>query len=98
MRSGQVLAAKPYLDTAYRVASEHRLETARFRISAQQSFVLMWQGRWGEAESRLRELVGSSTGAGANAVNPFALLGRLLARRGDPAAARLIERGTALAA
>jgi DNA-binding CsgD family transcriptional regulator len=98
VRSGQVLAAKPYLDTADRVASEHRLETARFRISAQQSFVLMWQGRWDEAESRLRKLVGSGTDAGANAVNPLAFLGRLLARRGDPTAAELIERAGALAA
>ena len=62
MRSGQVLAAKPYLDTADRVASEHRLETARFRISAQQMLRADVAGRWDEAESRLRELVGSRHG------------------------------------
>ncbi len=98
MRSGQVLAAKPHLETADRVAAEHRLETARFRISAQHCFVLMWKGRWDEAEARLRDLVGSGTDAGANAVNPLAFLGRLLARRDDPAAAGLIERAGVLAA
>jgi DNA-binding CsgD family transcriptional regulator len=98
MRSGDVLAASPYLDIADRVAREHRLETARFRISAQQCFVLMWQGRWDEAESRLRGLVGAGADAGANAVNPLAFLGRLLSRRNDPAGAELIERACALAA
>jgi DNA-binding CsgD family transcriptional regulator/tetratricopeptide (TPR) repeat protein/energy-coupling factor transporter ATP-binding protein EcfA2 len=98
MRWGRVLEARPYLDMADRVATEHRLEMVRFRIAAQRSYVLMWQGRWDEAEPRLRTLVDSAADAGANAIHPLAFLGRLLARRGDPAAAALIDRARDLAA
>jgi DNA-binding CsgD family transcriptional regulator len=97
IRFGRVLQAKPYLDIAEQVALDHRLEAARFRIEAQQCHVLIWQGLWDEAERRLRVLVESAADAGASAVNPLAFLGRVLSRRGDPAAARLIERGWELA-
>jgi DNA-binding CsgD family transcriptional regulator/tetratricopeptide (TPR) repeat protein len=98
MRSGRVLAATPYLDIAEQVAREHRLETAAFRIEAQQCHVLILRGAWTEAERRLRHLVGAAADPGANAVNPLAFLGRILARRGDPAAAGLIDRAWAVAA
>jgi len=97
IRAGRVLDAEPFLDLAERVATEHRLTTALYRIAAQQCFVLIWRGRWDRAEARLRGLIEDAVDAGANAVNPLAFLGRLLARRGDPAAAGLIEAATRLA-
>jgi DNA-binding CsgD family transcriptional regulator/tetratricopeptide (TPR) repeat protein len=97
IRAGRVLDAEPFLDLAERVATEHRLTTALYRIVAQQCFVLIWRGRWDRAEARLRGLIDDAGDAGANAVNPLAFLGRLLARRGDPAAAALIETATRLA-
>jgi hypothetical protein len=62
--------------------------------------VAMWRGHWDVAEKRLRELVcaDADVDAGANAVNPLAFLGRILARRGDPAAGSLIDRAEKLAA
>lgn len=97
IRFGRIAEAKPYLDIAERVAAEHRLEKAIFRIEAQQCHLLMLRGSWDEAERRLRVLVESADGAGVNAVTALAFLGRILARRGDPAAARLIDRGWQLA-
>jgi DNA-binding CsgD family transcriptional regulator/tetratricopeptide (TPR) repeat protein len=97
MRSGRVLEATPYLQTAARVAHEHHLDTAAFRIEAQQCYVRILQGGWDEAERRLRGLIAAAADPGANAVNPLAFLGRILARRGDPAAAGLIDRAWQLA-
>ncbi len=98
MRSGRMLEAEPYLDLADRTAVAHRLESAHFRIAAQQCYVASWRGQWDVAETRLRELLDADVDAGANAVNPLAFLGRILARRGDPAAGPLIERAEQLAA
>ena len=98
MRSGRVLEAEPYLDLADRTAVAHRLESAHFRIAAQQCYVALWRGDGTWPRPRLRELVDADVDAGANAVNPLAFLGRILARRGDPAAGRLIERAEKLAA
>lgn len=97
MRAGRVGEATPYLGIAARVAREHRLDTAAFRIEAQQCYVLILRGGWDQAERRLRQLIDTEADPGANAVNPLAFLGRILARRGDPAAAALIDRAWALA-
>jgi DNA-binding CsgD family transcriptional regulator len=59
--------------------------------------VLLLEGSWDEAERRLRRLLQRSEDPGANLVNPLAFLGRILARRGDPEAAGLIERAWRLA-
>jgi DNA-binding CsgD family transcriptional regulator len=96
-RTGQVREAKRYLDIGERAAREHALDTALFRIEAQQCHVLLQQGSWDEAERRLRRLLERSEDPGANLVNPLAFLGRILARRGDPEAAALIDRSWRLA-
>jgi ATP/maltotriose-dependent transcriptional regulator MalT len=97
MRSGRVREAVPYLQLGAQVAQEHRLDTAAFRIEAQQCYVLILQGGWDEAERRLRGLLDTAADPGANAVNPLAFLGRILARRGDPGAAGHIEEAWRLA-
>ena len=98
LRSARIAEAEPYLELGAAVAREHHLETAAFRIEAQQCYVLILRGRWDEAERRLRALLDAGDEPGANAVNPLAFLGRLLARRGDPAAAGFVERAWQLAA
>jgi DNA-binding CsgD family transcriptional regulator/tetratricopeptide (TPR) repeat protein len=97
IRSGRVRQAEPYLETAARAAREHALDTARFRIEGQQCHVLMLEGRWDEAERRLRRLLEEAGDPGANIVNPLAFLGRILARRGDPEARALVDRAWAVA-
>ena len=98
IRCGRVLEARAYLDAGERAAREHALDTALFRIEAQQCQVLMLQGAWDEAEQRLRQLLQRAEDPGANLVNPLAFLGRILARRGDPEADALVDRAWAIAA
>jgi DNA-binding CsgD family transcriptional regulator/tetratricopeptide (TPR) repeat protein len=97
LRAVRVQDAAPLLERAAEVAREHNLDTAWFRIEAQRCQCLILQGHWQAAEHRLRALVGGAADPGANAVNPLAFLGRLLARRGDSGAAGLVERAWALA-
>jgi DNA-binding CsgD family transcriptional regulator/tetratricopeptide (TPR) repeat protein len=98
LRSARAADAEPYLELGAAIAREHRLETAAYRIEAQQCYVLLLRGRWAEAERRLRALLDTGGDPGANAVNPLAFLGRLLARRGNPAAAGYVDRAWQLAA
>jgi DNA-binding CsgD family transcriptional regulator len=98
LRSARIAEAEPYLELGAAMAREHRLETAAYRIEAQRCWVLTLRGRWEEAERRLRALLDAGGDPGANAVNPLAFLGRLLARRGDPAAAGFVARALELAA
>ncbi|HKE98756.1 MAG TPA: BTAD domain-containing putative transcriptional regulator [Actinomycetes bacterium] len=98
IRSGLALQAKPYLDLGERVAGEHGLDAHRFLIEAQQCHLLLLGGEWDQAERRLRRLLDHAPDPGAGLVNPLAFLGRILARRGDPQAAALVERAWALAA
>ena len=97
IRIGRVREARQALEVGERAAREHALDTALFRIEAQQCHVLLIEGSWDEAERRLRRLLRRSEDPGANLVNPLAFLGRILARRGDPEAAGLIERAWRLA-
>ncbi|HEV2892566.1 MAG TPA: helix-turn-helix transcriptional regulator, partial [Actinomycetota bacterium] len=97
IRTGRVREAGQALEVGERAAREHALDTALFRIEAQQCHVLLIEGSWDEAERRLRRLLRRSEDPGANLVNPLAFLGRILARRGDPEAAGLIERAWRLA-
>jgi DNA-binding CsgD family transcriptional regulator/tetratricopeptide (TPR) repeat protein len=97
LRSARIAEAEPYLELGAAVAGEHRLEIAAYRIEAQRCYVLILRGQWDEAERRLRALLDAGDEPGADAVNPLAFLGRLLARRGDPAGAGFVERAWALA-
>ena len=97
LRVGRVAEAEPYLEHAERVAREYNLDVALFRIEAQLCLCLLLRGEWDEAERRLRDLLAGGADPGANAVNPLSFLGRILARRGDPEAATLVERAWRLA-
>ncbi len=97
LRVGRVAEAEPYLEHAQRVAREYNLDVALFRIEAQLCLCLLLRGEWDEAERRLRDLLAGGADPGANAVNPLSFLGRILARRGDPEAATLVERAWRLA-
>jgi DNA-binding CsgD family transcriptional regulator/tetratricopeptide (TPR) repeat protein len=98
IRSGRPIEAEPWLTIGERAAREHGLDHALFRIEAQQCHVAMLRGAWDEAERGLRRLLEQGDDPRANLVNPLAFLGRILARRGDPEAAPLVERAWSLAA
>lgn len=81
-----------YLDIAEHAAREHRLDYLLFHVVAQRSHVDLYLGNWAAAERQLRSLLGTDRDPAAVLVLPLALLGRLLARRGDPAAGDLVAR------
>lgn len=92
IRTGRHIEARPYLDLAARAAREHGLTRAVFHLEGQQCQVLLLTGDWDRAERRLRALLASEGDPGTNVVPPLSVLGRILARRGDPEATSLIER------
>ena len=98
IRSGRPIEAEPWLAVGERASREHGLDHALFRIEAQQCHVAMLRGAWDEAERGLRRLLERGDDPRANLVNPLAFLGRILARRGDPEAAPLVQRAWSLAA
>jgi DNA-binding CsgD family transcriptional regulator/tetratricopeptide (TPR) repeat protein len=97
IRSGRHAEAPPYLDIAARAAREHGLDRASFHVEGQQCHVLLLTGKWDEAERRLRRILDTEGDPGSTAVAPLAYLGRILARRGDPQAIRLIDQAWSVA-
>ncbi|WP_029137616.1 ATP-binding protein [Nakamurella lactea] len=97
LRAGRVGEAEPLLVRARSVAREHNLDNALFRIEAQLCLCQLLRGEWSSAEAGLREQLAGATDAGAVAVNPLSLLGRILCRRGDPAGVELLEQAWRLA-
>jgi DNA-binding CsgD family transcriptional regulator/tetratricopeptide (TPR) repeat protein len=94
---GRHAEAGGYLDTAEAAAREHGLDYVLFHVYAGRSHVDLYFGRWDEAEWRLRRQLDTDRDPAAMLTLPLALLGRILARRGDPRAAELIERSWRLA-
>ncbi len=84
--------ALPWLEVAEGSARDHGFDYHLFRVLVQRSQVDLFAGRWEVAERQLRELAGSARDPAALLVLPLAPLGRLLARRGDPAAAAMVAR------
>ena len=89
---GRHAEAAPYLDIAENAAREHGLDYSLFHVFSQRSHVDLFLGRWTEAERRLRRQLATDRDPAAAMVLPTALLGRLLARRGDQGADRLVAR------
>jgi DNA-binding CsgD family transcriptional regulator/tetratricopeptide (TPR) repeat protein len=89
--------ATAYLDLAEAAGREYGLDYILFHVLAGRSQVDIYRGRWDEAERRLRQQLKTDRDPAAMMTLPLALLGRILARRGDPAAADLIARAWELA-
>lgn len=84
--------ALPWLAVAEDAARDHGLDLFLFHTLAQGSHVDLFMGRWDAAERRLREQLGAGGDPGSVLAIPLALLGRILARRGDPAATAMVAR------
>ena len=94
---GRHAEAAGWLDRAEAAAREHGLDYVLFHVLAGRSSLDLFFGRWAEAEQRLRRQLRTDRDPAAMMTLPLALLGRLLARRGDPEAAALIDRSWQLA-
>ncbi|MBX9245264.1 AAA family ATPase [Actinotalea ferrariae] len=88
---GRHREAGPWLALADDLARDHGFDFVRFHAQANQADLLLRGGAWTEAEAMLRALLSQDTDAAALRVLPLAFLGRLLARRGDPAAGAMID-------
>lgn len=94
---GRHQEAVPHLDLAEVAAREHGMDYILFHALANRSHVDLYLGRWDEAERRLRAQLSTDRDPAAMMVLPMALLGRILARRGNPEAEVLIARSWQLA-
>jgi ATP/maltotriose-dependent transcriptional regulator MalT len=86
-----------WVDAGVRYASDHDLPGHLYNLEAHQAMLLLAQGHWDDAETRLRRLVGSVSDPGQLTRLTLPPLGRLLARRGDDEAAGLLDRAWELA-
>jgi DNA-binding CsgD family transcriptional regulator/tetratricopeptide (TPR) repeat protein len=94
---GRHREATPYLDIAEAAAREYGLDYILFHVLAGRSHVDVYCGRWAQAEGRLRQQLRTDRDLSAMMALPMALLGRILARRGDPEAASLVATAWRLA-
>lgn len=88
---GRHLEAGPYLDIADEAAMDHGLDHMSFHVAVQRSHVEIFTGDWPVAERRLRECLASGSDPAAVMVIPWALLGRILLRRGEGEGKDLID-------
>ncbi|HEX2188602.1 MAG TPA: AAA family ATPase [Longimicrobiaceae bacterium] len=89
--------AEPYLDEGIAYATEHEAEANLVYMLSWQALVRLYLGRWPEAEASA-ERVTQRTGASViSRIMALVALGRLKVRRGDPAAAELLDEALALA-
>jgi DNA-binding CsgD family transcriptional regulator len=77
---------------------DHELETMQHYLLAWRARSLLDQGRWAEAEEVATEVLQRAPTADVRRLQAAAVLGRLLARRGDPNAAAHLDEAKALAA
>lgn len=74
-------------------AREHDMQGHAYNLRAHQAMVDLAAGRWPQAEATLRELTAETQERGALARNTVQVLGRLLARKGDPEARNVLDEG-----
>jgi DNA-binding CsgD family transcriptional regulator/tetratricopeptide (TPR) repeat protein len=86
-----------WIDAGVQFAADHDLPGHLYNLEAHRALLLLSQGRWDEAETRLRRLVAAVPEPGQLTRLTLAPLGRLLARRGDDGAAALLGRAWDLA-
>jgi DNA-binding CsgD family transcriptional regulator/tetratricopeptide (TPR) repeat protein len=72
-------------------AREYGFASHEYNIEAHRCMLLTLRGRWAEAGAGLRRLLADGTEPGVLASFGLSALGRLLARKGDPAARELLD-------
>lgn len=81
-----------WIDAGLQFTADHDLPGHRYNLEAHRALLLLSQGRWDEAETRLRRLVATVPEAGQLTRFTLPPLGRLLARRGDDGAGAFLDR------
>jgi DNA-binding CsgD family transcriptional regulator/tetratricopeptide (TPR) repeat protein len=86
-----------WIEDGVQFTTDHDLPGHRYNLEAHRALLLLSQGRWHEAETRLRRLVAAVPEPGQLTRLTLPPLGRLLARRGEDGAAALLGRAWDLA-
>jgi hypothetical protein len=90
-RQARLADVPPWIDRAVTDSEEAEFLSGLARSRAMRGGLNLYRGRWDEAEAELRELTTADEPKVLSWL-PLAFLGRLLARRGDPEAARVLAR------
>ena len=90
-RQARLAEVPPWVDRAVTDSEEAEFFSGLARARAMRGGLNLYRGRWDEAQAELRELTTADEPKVLSWL-PLALLGRLLARRGDPEAARVLAR------
>jgi DNA-binding CsgD family transcriptional regulator/tetratricopeptide (TPR) repeat protein len=96
-RLGRLAAAERYMDMGIAYAEEHELQVDAATLHMMRHGLDLGRGDWAAAERGLRTVVGDLRGTSWGETVALALLGRLLARQGDPEAVTYLERAWGLA-
>jgi len=89
--------AERYLDEGIAFAHERDVDRLHHYMLAWRALVDMYRGRWREAEARAADVLARGAGMSTHRVMALVALGRVRARRGDAAAASLLDEALALA-
>lgn len=92
LRDAEMVGAEDAVDEAERYAREHGLDNLVFHSQVQRAHLMIYQGRTDEAEALVNEILGRTGDPGSIKASADAALARIWTRRGDPAAAQLVER------
>jgi hypothetical protein len=90
-RQARLGEVPPWIDRAVSDSEEAEFVSGLARARAMRAGLNLYRGRWDEAEAELRELTSADEPKVLSWL-PLALLGRLLARRGNPEAAQVLAR------
>jgi DNA-binding winged helix-turn-helix (wHTH) protein len=93
-RQARLAEVPPWIERAVTDSQEAEFLSGLARARAMRGGLNLYRGRWDDAEAELRELTAADEPKVLTWL-PLALLGRLLARRGDPEAAGVLARAEA---
>ncbi|HEX7705276.1 MAG TPA: AAA family ATPase [Thermoanaerobaculia bacterium] len=97
VRAGDYEAARRYLDEGIAWCRARDLDSWTLYMSGWEARLNLETGNWEKAERAARYVISHRGGSAISRLPALAVLGRLLARRGDPAAATLLDEGMELA-
>lgn len=93
----QFAQADQYLDEGIRFCTERDLDYMRLYLQAWKATTLLYQGRWSEAESLIRQALPHTRDFPVTRIIALSALGRIQTRKGHPDAASTLEEALELA-
>jgi DNA-binding CsgD family transcriptional regulator/tetratricopeptide (TPR) repeat protein len=92
----QLAQADRYFREGLAYCIDHDIDQSRYYLLAWRALSHLYQGRWDEAERDARSVVGVAHASVISRITALIALGRVLTRRGDPAARAALDEALAL--